>query len=225
MFKRLGLPVAVQKLEGPWWCLTFLGFEVDSDAMEVRLPGPKLVELKELLVSWQGRRACLRKELESLVGKLAHACKVVRPGKTFLRRMFELVSGVRQPHHHIRLNAEFRSDLTWWATFLESWNGVSLLQEYGPIRVSHEFASDASGRFGCGALWGFRWLQLQWPQSYQGDFLQLAEASITLKELLPMVIACAVWGPEWRSSTVVVHCDNMGAVSLIGTCTYGRRSL
>jgi len=45
VFKRLGLPVAVHKLEGPWWCLSFLGFEVDSNAMEVRLPRSKLLEL------------------------------------------------------------------------------------------------------------------------------------------------------------------------------------
>jgi len=80
VFKRLGLPVAVHKLEGPWWCLSFLGFEVDSNAMEVRLPRSKLLELKELLATWQSRRTCRKKKLESLVGKLAHACKVVRPG-------------------------------------------------------------------------------------------------------------------------------------------------
>lgn len=217
VFKRLGLPVAVHKLEGPWWCLSFLGFEVDSNAMEVRLPRSKLLELKELLATWQSRRTCRKKELESLVGKLAHACKVVRPGKTFLRRMFEVVSGVHQPHHHVRLNAEFRSDLTWWATFLESWNGVSLLQEFGPRQISHQFVSDASGSFGCGALWEFRWLQLQWPQSCREDFVQLTEASITLKELLPVVIACAVWGREWQNSSVLVHCDNVGAVSLINS--------
>lgn len=179
--------------------------------MEVWLPRSKLLELKELLATWQ---SC-KKELESLVGKLAYACNVVQLGKTFLRRMFEVVSGIHQPHYHVHLNAEFRSDLTWWATFLESWNGVSLLQGFGPRQISRQFISDASGSFGCGASWEFRWLQLQWPQSGR-DVLKLTETSITLKELLPVVIACALWGREWQNS-VLVHCDNVGAMSLINS--------
>ena len=42
VFHRLGLPVAEGKLEGPDVRLTFLGFEVDSCAMELRLPEDKL---------------------------------------------------------------------------------------------------------------------------------------------------------------------------------------
>ena len=38
---------------------------------------------------WQGRRSSVRKDLESLEGKLSHANKVVLPGKTFL---FELLN-------------------------------------------------------------------------------------------------------------------------------------
>ena len=48
VFERLGLPVAPNKLEGPWTCLTFLGFELDSGAMIIRLPLQKLLKLQEL---------------------------------------------------------------------------------------------------------------------------------------------------------------------------------
>ena len=37
----------MDKLEDPTTCLTFLGFEVDSVAMVVRLPQAKLRELKQ----------------------------------------------------------------------------------------------------------------------------------------------------------------------------------
>lgn len=53
-----------------------------------------------------------------LVRKLAHASQVVQPGKTFMRRMFELLAGKQSAHHHICLSKAFRSDLQWWATFL-----------------------------------------------------------------------------------------------------------
>ena len=94
VFRLLGLPIAMDKLEGPVWCLAFLGIEIDTLAMELRLPLHKLRELQTLVGSWlEHRGSSTREELESLIGKLSHACKVVRPGKTFMRRMFELLSG------------------------------------------------------------------------------------------------------------------------------------
>jgi hypothetical protein len=87
VFKHLGLPVAVEKLEGPALCL---GLELDTRALEVHLLLKKLEEIRELLGAWRGRKVCTRKELESLVGKLSFASQVVPPGKTFLGRMYEL---------------------------------------------------------------------------------------------------------------------------------------
>ena len=215
-FHQLGLPVATEKTEGPAPRLTFLGFEIDSMAMEIRLPHAKLVALKGAVEAWRGRGSCKKKDLESLAGKLVWACKVVSPGKTFVRRMFELLAVVKKSHHHVRLNAAFRSDLLWWDTFLQDWNGVSLLrQDAGG--ADHIIWTDASGSFGCGALWPPHWIQFQWPQAYDVGCLALKEESITLKELLPVVLACAVWGPAWRDSTVLVYCDNAGAVAVINS--------
>ena len=37
--------------------------------------------------------------------------------------------------------------------------------------------------------------------------------SIMAKELLPIVVAAAVWGPEWAGKTVRVRCDNQSVVA------------
>ena len=58
-----------------------------------------------------------RRELDSLIGTLHHACTVVRPGHSFLRQAITLLSLAKRPHHHIRLNASFRSDIAWWQAF------------------------------------------------------------------------------------------------------------
>ena len=63
LYELLGLPVALAKLVGPVPCLDFLGFELDSEAMEICLPHPKLAELRELIQSWLGRKSCTKKEL------------------------------------------------------------------------------------------------------------------------------------------------------------------
>ena len=199
--------------------LDFLGFTLDSESLITRLPPGKLNELIKLLKQWRGRKACTRRELESLTGKLAHAARVVRPGKTFMGRMFQLLGGVRQPHHRVRLNLSFRSDIEWWNSFIADWNGVSLMKPNAGAESSVHVWTDASGHFGCGAFvpTSHEWLQLQWPDSYPAGELQLKEESIALKELLPIVLACGVWGSNWTNQTVIVHCDNLGVVSLVNT--------
>ena len=77
---ELGIPVASQKCQGPSTCLVFLGIEFDTMSMELRLPEEKLVRLQALITSWRGRKSCQRKELESLVGHLHHACKLCAQG-------------------------------------------------------------------------------------------------------------------------------------------------
>ena len=60
-----------------------------------------------------------------------------------------------------------------------------------------------------------RWIQLAWLPSYSDEVLQLGRESITLKELFPIVLACAIWGRDLANSSVVVHCDNLGTVALV----------
>ena len=160
-FSEVGLPVAENKLEGPSTCLMFLSFELDSKALEMRLPRDKLLDLQQTSSAWSGRRSCRKKELESLVGKLSHASRVVQPGKTFLRQLFELLKGTHKGFHHIRLNVAARSDIYWWSTFVQSWNGISLLREFDKEKVDHYITTDASGQVGCGGLWQNKWFQVQ----------------------------------------------------------------
>eukprot|EP00731_Ephydatia_muelleri_P029971 Em0021g494a len=111
--------------------------------------------------------------------------------------MIDLLEQNEKAHHQIRLNWEFRSDLQWWTMFSTSWNGVSYLT----ARNTVEFASDASGTWGCGALYGGSWFQLQWDSS-------TLELAIVIKELLPIVVAAAVWGLVWRDQAILCHCDD-----------------
>ena len=79
------------KLEGSYTCLTSLGIELDTVAGELRLPTKKLHHLEKMLREWHNRKACPRKELESLIGSLNHACKVIRPRRSLLRRIIDLL--------------------------------------------------------------------------------------------------------------------------------------
>jgi hypothetical protein len=104
--EEAGAPVEEDKTEGPATTLPFLGIEVDTIAMELRLPLEKLHLLLQKLTQWRGKTVCTKRELKSIIGSLSHACKVIKPGRSFLRRLIDLSKVAKRPNHHIRLNLE-----------------------------------------------------------------------------------------------------------------------
>lgn len=192
----LNLPMAAHKHEGPATCLAILGIVIDTIAGQLRLPHDKLERLQSLLHQWRFKKACARRELESLIGLLNHACKVVRSWRSFLRRMLDLLHSVPPSQTHIRLNLEFRSDLAWWNTFLTNWNGISFLPPPAHLPTL-ELTTDASGLWGCGAWHNSSWFQLQWDSNS-------SVLSIAAKELIPIILACASWGSAWECRHVLM---------------------
>ena len=203
-----GTPVDQGKTEGPCPVLVFLGIEVDTIAMQLRLPLGKLSNLKELLGKWRGKKACRKRDLLSVIGVLSHACKVVKPGRSFLRRLIEVSKIVNDLDHFVRLNREARSDIEWWFRFVDRWNGVSIMYQTGRNKCDIAIISDASGNWGCGAFCHNEWFQLRWPEAIQ-------ETHITVKELVPIVLAAAVWGSNWKGRNVMSHCDNAAVVVIL----------
>lgn len=91
--------------------------------MQLILPERKLADIKATLKSWRGRKSATK---SSLAGTLQHAAKVVRPGRCFIRQIYELTKVKGGPNQRVRINQEIRSDIQWWVQFMESWNGVSI---------------------------------------------------------------------------------------------------
>ena len=71
-----------------------------------------------------------------------------------------------------------------------------------------KLTSDASGRWGCGAFCGREWFQLQWPERVQAS-------NITVKELVPIVLAAAVWGSGRKGKCVMSYCNNAVVVAIV----------
>lgn len=75
--QRLRLPLHPGKCVGPSMVLTVVGIELDSYNQVARLPQEKLLAIQNLIGSWLPRKWSNRHELESLIGHLHHAAKVV----------------------------------------------------------------------------------------------------------------------------------------------------
>ena len=205
----LGVPLASEKLEGPSTSLSFLGIILDTDRMEIRLPSDKLIRMKALLQTWIPRKKASKREILSLVGTLQHATKVIRPGRAFVARMYSTAAKLRKMHFITRLNVAFRSDLLWWHTFLQSWNGLNILCHPAfPANPDFLANTDASGTWGCAAVLGSQWLQWQWPREW-------SDIGIMAKELIPILFTCVVWGVQLSQRHINFQCDNASLVMAI----------
>ena len=75
---------------------------------------------------------------------------------------------------------------------MEPLNRLPLSRELVAPQKSYHFFSDASGSIGCGGIWAPKWFQLKWSELAAKQMQLVGAESITFKELLPIVIACAV---------------------------------
>ena len=102
-FKNLNIPVAPvrHKVQQQFWSLWELSLTQS---------GWKLVFLMTKLnasIPFLPQRSCTLKELQSLIGTLNFACKVIPLGHPYLQRMIELTQNVKQPHHQMKLSTGF----------------------------------------------------------------------------------------------------------------------
>ena len=227
ILRRLGFYMSFRKLSTPAQVTRFLGIDIDSIAMELRLPADKLEKLTVQLNLYLRRRKATRLELESLGGVLAHCCKVVHGGRTFSRRVYDLISSAKKATHKVRLNEEFRLDLKWWLEFAATFNGkAKIIPSTAPVISVY---SDSS-MFGFGALHGEDWVagafNFKAAKTLQGwlghHFVYAGDAgcrsdNINVLELWPILVGVRRWSAEWRDRTVVFVTDNTQVMAALNS--------
>ena len=124
--------------------------------------------------------------------------------------MIDLAAHFSRLDHHIRLNAQFRSDLH---SSDQIYNGghyscqTGMDQDFPAKTLTAEVVSDALGSWGCGALHSSLWFHYQWPESWQSCH----------KEMVPIVFAVAIWGSSWSSQRIRCKSDNSADVAVVNT--------
>ena len=206
---KVGFAVNPTKVVHSCTKLEFLGIVIDTEKMELRISKERLQEIAADLKKWESRRRGKKRKLLSLIGKLSFISRVVRTGRSFLRRLIETAKSAKHLHHFVQLTAEFHADVHWWSTFLHEWNGVSMFPEpQWTSSVDMEMYTDASDT----ALAGY----------YQGDwFVELTDTSqsINYREMRALVLAAATWGHRWSNRRIMFHCDNQAVVHILTSGT------
>ena len=206
----LGFSFNPAKLVRPTTCLTLLGIEIDSVKQETRIDSQRLADTLSLLEAWRGRSHCTRRQLQSLLGTLNFICNVCRPGRTFMRRLLDLLTRASSPSRHIRLTRQSKLDIMWWASFLPTWNGKSIFYDelWSSNSSCHLFTDACNTSFG--AFFDGAWF----CDLFANHNIPL-NLSIAFKELYAITAALAAWAPSLRGKRLMFHCDNETVVHVI----------
>ena len=168
----------------------------------------KLKAIYAECVSVSNKNSLSKHAYQSLLGKLLYIQKCVKSSRIFINRILALFRE-NSNSHKIKLNEEFYKDISWFLTFLPTYNGVSYIKK-AEVEDSQSLFLDAC-LTGMGAVWQNKVYAT--PIHNFGDL----KLSIIHFEMLNIVVALRVWGSSWQHKRLLVHCDNLGVVKVVKT--------
>ena len=216
---NLSVPIADDKTEGPNTKLSFLGLEIDTDDMTVRIPQEKVAEIITKINGLMLQKKTTLRDLQSLIGSLNFVCRAIKPGRPFIRRLIDATRGVSKPNFRIRVTREMKSDLNMWLVFFDQFNGISVFNDKLWVSNAHiQLFTDSLGkrRNGFGTCLGNQWAYAKFPDSwYQRDML----GDITFLEFFPILVSVYIWGNQLRNKKIIFRCDNKSVCHIINSLT------
>ena len=211
LLRKLGFCISWTKVFDPCQQIVFLGVEIDSTVLELRLPETKLEELKAELSDFELHKRVTKKQLQSLAGKLNWASAVVRGGRVFLRRIINGIMRLKRDWHKLRLSGDIQLDIKWWQMFMSSFNGRSLLLQ----RLSITSVTTDACKLGGGGVYHNDWFYVNW----EIDYPFAVDLHINELEAFSVVLAVKRWAPFWQNRRVIINCDNAATVGCINKCS------
>ena len=210
ILRDIGLEENVLKACPPSVIQTVLGVLIDTENMTISVTNERLEEIKDLLVRWERKRVCKKKELQSLIGKLCFVCKCVRQSRIFLNRLLEVLRSVDWAGSP-KMSAEFHKELKWWSMFMKRFNGVAFIPSPIWIEPDVSMATDSCLQ-GCGGICDKEYFHSKFPETILRQGLPIHKL-----EFLAVLVGARIWGHKFKGLKIRMYCDNQPVVDVINS--------
>jgi hypothetical protein len=147
---NIGFLVSVKKCcWEPQQIQQFLGFVIDTKAIEIRLPKDKILKIrKDMTIVLRRSHLSIRK-LAAIAGLLQSTTTAMFPARhhtwQLVSQVHEGLNDPRNPHHSwdwtVTISEASKQCAQWWLTELEGWNGRSMAKEQPDLTLEAD-ASD-----------------------------------------------------------------------------------
>ena len=213
--KFIGLPIKSSKTIHPSTQITVHGIFLDTQLMTATIPQDKIDKALSLIRLFTDTNVLSLRQLQSLCGLLNFCCKCIKPGRAFLRRLWDLLidhSSCDKSALQIHLTPDALQDLRVWSIFLQQFNGISILAaRQWEISTKLHLFTDAS-KTGFGFCFGSQWCNGRWPQN-------LSELTIMILEFIPIIMCVEYFSPYFTNKGLILHIDNLALVHSINSQT------
>jgi hypothetical protein len=220
LLEELGLAESVDKARPPSTQMVYLGVKFDTTSMTMSVPPEKLAEVREDIEKWYRKTTAVKRELQSLLGKLFWVSRVVRHSRTFINRLLtQLRDMAGKPENmKAKISEECKKDLLWWRSFIKDYNGITMIENEEAIQLSLAQLLDKpftvcvgdATLTGGGAWHG----QSYWSRQLPHD-LKDHKIPIHIKEFLVVIVSTKLWGCHWSGKVVQIFCDNDAVCDVI----------
>lgn len=204
----VGIPINHNKTEGPATTLSFLGIQLDTLSFSASLPIDKVTRYTNLMTELLRRKTCTLREMQNIIGSLQFTTSVVRPGRTFLRRLINSTIGIEKPYHHIHITRPLKADLNIWLQFLQHFNGVSLFLPVAPTTSAQLNLHTDSCPQGYGGTFKSKYFLGTFPSEWQGF-------NICVLELFPILLALKLFRADMSNKNIIIFSDNIAVVDVL----------
>ena len=189
--------------------IEFLGFEINSEKMQVSLPRVKIDKIVQKCKDILNSDQVTILNLASLVGSLNSTVEAVIPAALYTRelQMHQTKCLLKSKTYNslISLPIQCKTEIQWWISKLEEWNGKQILT-MGP-QISIETDASKMG-------WGFNCPSLK--QRMGGPWAsQEKEMHINALEMKAAQIAIKALTKEKNNIHVHLKMDNITAVTYL----------
>ena len=140
--------------------------------------------------------------MQQILGKLNFAGSTIRAGRVFVSRIINFLKEIND-RGRFPLPDDFRRDLVWWKTFMQDFDGLSVISELKWEPPDKIFSSDACLK-GAGG-----WNETEaeyWSVEFPPFLLNNDEVHINELEAFAVVIGLKVWRNCIKDKNILLFC-------------------
>ena len=192
--------------------------------MNLSLPEEEITKLLSLIDNLKKSKSASKKDLERLGGIVSHFSSVIRGGRTFCRRIFDLAVKCRKGGK-VTLVEEVLLDLSWWENLCAVFNGSANIIVKGlSTSVTTDASSEGFGGWSEGDWFLGSWCNIDFgPLDIPDHVVESPQIlfditkNINVLELFAVVVALRRWGPHLGDSQIHVVTNNTQVVYMVNT--------
>lgn len=202
LMNDLGLALAKEKCQPPAQNVTWLGFTINTETMELSVPQQKINEIYQECDLWVQRKKVTQQQLQSFLGKILHVAACIRHARKFTARMLETLRNMKD-RTWTTIGHEFKADVRWFREYASKANGISI---YAPV-LDFIIECDAclSGAGGNSATHFYSWVfDEAHTKKYSAiHHLEALNIIVTFRTLCPKSIG--------KGCGVLIYTDNISS--------------